>query len=176
MPFTPLHFGPGFALKGVTGKWFSFTLFCFAQVLIDLEPAWYMLAGDDYIHRFLHTYLGATLAGGVAIVAGKAPCEWTIRRWNSNLSPTQTRWLGVPAEISWRAAATGAFAGVWSHVLLDSFMHADMHPLAPWREDNALLYRVHVDTLYLSCAVAGVAGLGLFFWHRWRALRARGAA
>jgi hypothetical protein len=176
VPFTPLHFGPGLALKGVTGKWFSFMLFCFAQVLIDLEPAWYMLAGDDYIHRFLHTYLGATLAAGVALVAGKAPCEWALRRWNANLSPAQARWLGVPAGITWRAAATGAFAGAWSHVLLDSFMHSDMHPLAPWREDNALLYQVHVDSLYLSCALAGVAGLGLFFWQRWRALRARGSA
>jgi hypothetical protein len=28
MPFTPLHFGPGFALKSVTGRGFSFTVFC----------------------------------------------------------------------------------------------------------------------------------------------------
>lgn len=176
MPFTPLHFGPGLALKSVTGTWFSFTLFCFTQMLIDLEPSWYMLAGEDYIHRFLHTYLGATLAGAVAIVAGKMPCEWILRWWNRKLSPAQARWLGVPAKISWRAAATGAFLGAWSHVLLDSFMHADMHPLAPWREHNALLYLVHVDTLYLSCALAGVAGLGLFLWQRWRELRAAGPA
>ena len=81
MPITPLHFGPGLALKSVTGEWFSFTLFCFAQVLIDLEPAWYMLAG------------------------------------------------------------------------------------------NALLLLVYIDTLYLGCAVAGAAGVGLGLFNRWRALR-----
>ena len=171
MPFTPLHFGPGLALKTVTGKWFSFTLFCFVQVLIDLEPAWYMLAGEDYVHRFLHTYFGATVAGAVAIVAGKAPCEWALRAWNSRLSPAQARWLGVPAKISWIAAVTGGLIGGWSHVFLDSFMHADMRPLAPLREHNALLFLVHVDTLYLSCALAGLAGLALFFWQRWRGLR-----
>ncbi len=176
MPITPLHFGPGLALTSATGKWFSFTLFCFAQVLIDLEPAWYMLAGDAYIHRFFHTYLGATLAGVAAIAAGKAPCEWALRWWNSKLSPAQARWLGVPAEISWRSAALGALAGTWSHVLLDSFMHADMHPLAPWHEHNALLYLVPMDTLNLSCALAGAAGLALLFWRRWRVLRAAGPA
>lgn len=171
MPITPLHFGPGLAFKSVTGEWFSFTLFCFTQVLIDLEPAWYMLAGEDYIHRFVHTYLGATLAGAVAIVAGKPLCEWALRLWNSQLSPAQARWLGAPAKMSWTAAVTGGLIGGWSHVFLDSFMHADMRPLAPWDGGNAVLFLIHVDTLYLACAVAGAAGLGLVLFNRWRALR-----
>lgn len=170
MPFTPLHFGPGFLLKSVTGAWFSFTVFCFAQVLIDLEPAWYMLAGDDHIHRFLHTYAGATLAG-IAAAAGKPACEWALRLWNSRLSPAQARWLGVPAAIPWTAAATGGLAGGWSHVFLDSFMHADMQPLSPWKGGNALLFLVHVDTLYLCCAIAGAAGLCLALFLRWRSMR-----
>ena len=171
MPFTPLHFGPGLALKSVTGRWFSFTVFCFAQVLIDVEPAWYMLAGADHIHRFLHTYLGATLAGAAAAAAGKPLCEWALRLWNSRLSPAQARWLDSPATIPWPAAAAGGLAGGWSHVLLDSMMHADMQPLAPWDGGNALLFLIHVDTLYLACAIAGVAGLGLVLFNRWRAMR-----
>lgn len=171
MPFTPLHFGPGFLLKSVTGAWFSFTVFCFAQVLIDLEPAWHMLAGDDHIHRFLHTYLGATLAGGGAAVIGKPVCEWALRLWNSQLSPRQARWLGWPARIPWTAAVTGGLIGGWSHVFLDSFMHADMRPLAPWDGGNALLFLMHVDTLYLACAIAGAAGLGVVLLRRWRELR-----
>ena len=171
MPFTPLHFGPGLALKSVTGKWFSFTLFCFVQVLIDLESGVQMLRGAEPIHGFLHTYAGATLAAVVALCAGRPACQWLLRLWNARLSPAQARWLAVPPTISWLAAATGTFAGAWSHVLLDSFMHADMRPLAPWREPNALLFLVHVDTLYLSCALAGVAGLSLFLWKRWRQLR-----
>lgn len=168
MPFTPLHFGPGFALKSLSGRWFSVTVFCFAQVLIDLEPGWFMLMGADHVHRFLHTYLGATLAGIGAATAGKPLCELALRLWNAQLSPAQARWLGAPPRISWFAAASGGLAGGWSHVLLDSFMHADMRPLAPWREANALLFSVHVDTLYLGCALAGVAGLALLLPRRAR--------
>lgn len=171
MPFTPLHFGPGLALKSVSGKWFSVTVFCFAQVLIDLEPAWFMLAGDDHIHRFLHTYLGATLAG-IAAAAAKPACELALRLWNSRLSPAQARWLGVPAGIPWSAALSGGLLGGWSHVLLDSLMHADMRPLAPWDGRNALLFAVHLDTLYLGCALAGAAGLALLLLQR---ARRRGA-
>src|SRR5688572_27817068 len=171
MPFTPLHFGPALALKAFAGRWFSFTLFCLVQMLIDLEPAVQMLRGAEPIHGFLHTYAGATLAAVIALFVGRPACQWLLRRWNARLSPAQARWLAVPAEIPWIAAVTGAFTGAWSHVLLDSFMHADMHPLTPWDERNALLFQLHVDTLYLSCALAGVLGLCLFFWQRWRALR-----
>lgn len=167
MPFTPLHFGPGFALKSVSGSWFSVAVFCFAQVLIDLEPGWYMLAGEDHIHRFLHTYLGATLAG-LAVAAAKPVWERALRLWNARLSPAQARWLGVPTGISWTGALSGGLLGGWSHVLLDSFMHADMRPMAPWDEGNALLFAVHVDTLYLGCALAGVAGLALLLFRRAR--------
>ncbi|MFY9315962.1 MAG: hypothetical protein WAO95_10430 [Burkholderiales bacterium] len=167
MPFTPLHFGPGFALKSVSGKWFSVTVFCFSQVLIDLEPAWYMLAGDDTIHRFLHTYLGATLAG-LAAAGAKPLCELALRIWNSRLSPAQAHWLGAPDRIAWTAALCGGLLGGWSHVLLDSLMHADMRPLAPWDERNALLFAVHLDTLYLGCALAGVFGVGLLLLRRAR--------
>jgi hypothetical protein len=173
VPFTPLHFGPGFALKSVSGRWFSVTVFCLAQGLIDLEPGWYMLAGDDYIHRFLHTYLGATLAG-LAAAAAKPLCERALQLWNSRLSSAQARWLGAPTGITWTAALSGGLLGGWSHVLLDSVMHADMRPLAPWDERNALLFALHVDTLYLGCALAGVAGVGLLLLQRARKRHASG--
>jgi hypothetical protein len=166
VPFTPLHFGAGLALKPFAGGWFSVTVFCLAQVLIDLEPGWYMLQGADEIHRFFHTYLGATIAGLAAAIAGKPVCEWLLRRWNAGLSPAQARWLGIAPAISWAAALTGGLIGGWSHVFLDSFMHADMRPLAPWDKGNPLLFAVHVDTLYLSCALAGVAGLAVLLWRR----------
>ncbi len=166
MPFTPFHFGPGLALKSVTGRWFSFTVFCLAQVLIDLEPGWYMLAGADPLHRFFHTYLGATLAGIVAMTAGKPLCEWALRLWNARLSPAQARWLGAPNAIPWTAACSGGLIGAWSHVALDSLMHADLRPFAPFSPSNALLSLVDIDALYAACAAAGAAGLGVFLWRR----------
>lgn len=38
MPFTPFHLGPAAALKIVLPTSFSFTVFGFTQVLIDIEP------------------------------------------------------------------------------------------------------------------------------------------
>ena len=38
MPITPFHFGPGAAVKAVAPRHFSFTVFAFSQVMIDLEP------------------------------------------------------------------------------------------------------------------------------------------
>ena len=166
MPFTPFHFGPGLALKSVTGRWFSFTVFCLTQVLIDLEPGWYMLTDQDPLHRFFHSYPGATLAGIVAMTAGRPVCEWALRLWNSRLSPAQARWLGAPAVIPRSAAVSGGLIGAWSHVALDSLMHTDIRPFAPLEIRNALHSLVDIDTLYLSCAIAGVVGLGVLLWRR----------
>ena len=56
----------------------------------------------------------------------------------------------------------GAFVGTWSHVALDSIMHLDMLPLRPFAPGNALLLATDVDSLYLACLVAGIAGLAVW--------------
>jgi len=71
MPFTPFHMGPGLAVKAVTGRYFSLTVFGFCQVAIDIEPLVRMIRGDIVIHGFTHTYLGATLIAFVSVVAGR---------------------------------------------------------------------------------------------------------
>jgi len=43
MPFTPFHFGPGLAVKSLAGNYFSFLLFAFTQVVIDLESEFFSL-------------------------------------------------------------------------------------------------------------------------------------
>jgi hypothetical protein len=67
-----------------------------------------------------------------------------------------------PSPLTRRAAAVGAFGGTYSHVLLDSVMHADMVPLAPFADGNALLGAVSLAVLHAACAVTGLLGaLGL---------------
>jgi len=53
--------------------------------------------------------------------------------------------------------------GTYSHVLLDSVMHADLRPLAPFAETSALLGIVSVGTLHLLCVFGGVLGALLLF-------------
>jgi hypothetical protein len=47
MPFTPFHFGPGATIKAMAGQHFSFTVFAFTQLAIDLEPLYFMLRDED---------------------------------------------------------------------------------------------------------------------------------
>jgi hypothetical protein len=159
MPFTPLHFGPGAAMKAAMPAFFSFTVFVFSQIVMDLEPTYYLVRGDWPVHRFLHTYLGAALVSGFSILAGKPLCEWTRRLWNRRLSPNQGRWLAVRPTIPWRSAVMGGVLGAYSHVGLDSIMHADMAPLAPWTQANPWLHAITLATLEMSCVLAGVLGL-----------------
>lgn len=114
MPFTPFHFGPGALLHSAAPKHVSFLAFCGANVLVDVEPLYFMLTHQYPIHRFFHTYVGATVAA--------------------------------------------AIAGTYSHVLLDSLMHADMKPFAPFSAANPLLGAVFLNTLHGFCVLAGVVG------------------
>ena len=147
MPFTPYHFGAGALFKGLGGRRFSFLIFAGSQVLIDLEPAYRMIVGDAILHGPTHTLFGATLIGATAMLLGKPIAEFTLRHMR------HPRW-----KISWSAAGAGAFAGTFSHLLLDGVMHHDMAPWAPFTSSNPLLGIVSLEVLHLTCVGLGVLG------------------
>jgi hypothetical protein len=157
MPLTPFHLGPGLALKAVAGRRFSLSAFGLAQVLIDLEPLYYLARQDPPLHRFFHTGLGASLVLAATLLLGKPVCEYALRLWNRHASPPLRH--SAPAEMSWAAAASGAALGVYSHVLLDSLMHYDVRPYAPLTQANPLYGVVGVEPVYLGCAAAGAFGI-----------------
>ena len=105
MPVTFLHLGPAAAFKAVAGRYFSFMVFAFSQVAIDLEPLIRLVRGDDVLHGLTHTYLGATVIGVSSIVLGKPICEHCARWWNAHLSPRQAHWFWISPKISWLATA-----------------------------------------------------------------------
>ncbi len=158
MPVTPFHFGPAAIVKAVTPGNFSFTAFGLTQVMIDLEPLFYMAQGEWPIHRFLHTYLGAAIIALFVALAGKPLCEWLLRFWNGRLSASQHIWLSVDARISMIAAMAGALFGGFSHILLDSVMHSDIRPFAPFSNYNGLLHVISIEWLYMLCAVSAIVG------------------
>jgi Domain of unknown function (DUF4184) len=168
MPFTPLHCGPAAILKAAGGRHFSLTVFCFSQIAIDLEPLIRIIRDDSVLHGFSHSYVGATLVGLAAVILGKPFCEFVLGTWNVGI-PLQ--WLSIRPTISWVAAISGAFSGVYSHVFLDSIMHADMRPWAPFSEVNGLLYVIPASYLNLLCLGAGVLGvltlIFIFLWNKW---------
>jgi hypothetical protein len=158
MPFTPLHMGPGLAFKAIGGRHFSLMVFGFSQVMMDLEPLIRMILGDSVLHGVTHTYLGATCVGLASVLIGKPACQWLLDRVRPDPSLGMLTWMRGSGRITSTSAIVGAFFGTYSHVALDSAMHADMQPLAPFNNDNALLHIVAVDALHAGCIVAGVIG------------------
>lgn len=151
MPVTPFHFGPGAAIHALAPKHVSFLAFCAANILIDVEPLYFMLTYQYPLHRFLHTYIGASLIA-VATVALFVLARWfAARAWLPNLFKWQTLAL-LPV-------ALGAAAGSYSHVLLDSLMHQDITPLAPFSNANPLLLAISLGTLHWACLAAGLFAL-----------------
>ncbi len=161
MPFTPFHLGPALAVKSLARKYFSFTLFGFSQIMIDLEPGYYLFKNQWPVHRFLHTYVGATLVLAVALLIGKPICEIALRIWNATVDLGSRFYIN--ARISWLAAVTAAVTGVYSHVFLDSIMHSDIRPLAPFAESNSLLHAITLGHLHLFCIYTGLFGLVVLF-------------
>ena len=163
MPFTPLHFGAGLLIKPFLNRYFSLSLFIFTQIIIDTEPLYFMLKGDWVIHRLFHTYLGVTIPALIAIIIGKPLCQWFLNFWNNQMDAQLKKWLYISEPtISWKSAIISAMIGAYSHVFLDSFMHADMHPFAPFSEANPLLHQVSLSHLHLFCFVSGFIGFVIF--------------
>ena len=153
MPITPFHFGPGAAIHALAPRHVSFIAFCAANVLIDVEPLYFMVMQQYRLHRFFHTYVGASLIVAATFALFVA-ARWFAARFR------------LPNVFGWRElgllpVALGAAFGSYSHVLLDSLMHADIKPFAPFTDANPLWRAVPLDVLHWACLAAGLVALGV---------------
>jgi hypothetical protein len=168
LPFTPFHIGPGLALKGIAGRRFSLIAFGAAQVAMDIEPGVGMLRGAATLHGWSHTYSGATVIATV-VLFGRPIWSRVLERWNAELRHARLDRLASPGPIGWLPAALGAYLGTYSHVFLDSLMHYDIRPLAPFSVRNGLLGLMSIPALEWACVAAGAAGLMMWAATHWRA-------
>jgi len=63
-------------------------------------------------------------------------------------------------QLLYRQVVLGAAAGALSHVALDSIMHADIRPLAPFSQANPTYGMVSIDLLQVICIITGVLAIG----------------
>lgn len=168
MPFTPYHMGAALLMKPVLQRHFSVITFGFAQVAMDIEPLLGLLNGWDILHGWTHTFLGALLiAPCVAVLT--APCHRPLlRRFNQEVVSVNLHWLAEPEQPTRLAVLSGAFLGTLSHVLLDSLIHYDIRPLAPFSDANPFLNWVSHDGGYSLCVYLGMVGLAGWLMVRWR--------
>ena len=151
MPITPFHFGPGAAVHAIAPKHISFLAFCSANVLIDIEPLYYMLTGQYPLHRFFHTYIGATI-----IMLATALTFFIALKLASRVRvPNLLQWQSLKPLAIWLGAATGSY----SHIVFDSVMHTDIAPLSPFSKTNVLYQLIPLGELHLFCLFSAFLGL-----------------
>lgn len=168
MPFTPYHMGPGILLKAVLQGSFSLLIFGWTQVVMDLQPLLVLLTGKGQLHGFTHTLVGATLIALFCAVTGKYLSQFAL-----GLLPTDGH---AATSIRWWAAVLSGFIGSYSHVVIDSIMHADVTPFAPYSTASPLLGSLSVSTLHRLCLYSGLLGTALFIAVNYLLVRWHGAA
>lgn len=151
MPITPFHFGPGILFHGVAPRSVSFIAFVAANCITDVESIYNVLQGNFPVHRFLHTFVGATLVAAMTVALFMA-----MRRLARDVRlPNCFEWQ----QLSLPAVVVGAALGSYSHIVLDGIMHADMRPFAPWSEANPFLHAVSLSALHWACIIAAITGV-----------------
>jgi membrane-bound metal-dependent hydrolase YbcI (DUF457 family) len=147
MPFTPIHLGPGALCKAIGGRHFSFMVFAGAQVLMDIEPLLGIIQGQDVLHGYSHTLLGALLIGLIAAIIGRPISQFVLS------------FRKIPHDrFTWLASFSGALLGTFSHIGFDAVMHSDMNPWWPIAQGNNWLAFISIDALHLLCLALGVCG------------------
>lgn len=163
MPITPFHMGPGLLIKSLLQGYFSLIIFGWAQVLMDIQPIVAVLSGRGDLHGFSHTYIGATLIAILSALTGRWIYRWCMRFMEKDFTSYQKQLFDVPARLTTAICIVSALIGTFSHVLLDSIMHADMEPFFPFNQNNTMLLIISIANLYKLCVYTGMAGAVIYF-------------
>ena len=122
MPFTPFHLGAGLLIGMLFRKWINLPAILAASIIVDIRAAYCFFTGCYPLHGILHTFFGAAaLAIPLIIII------YILRAQLSQISNL----LKIPQDYTLSSIVLGSFAGVWVHILLDSFLYTDMHPFYP---------------------------------------------
>lgn len=148
--------GPGILIKALLQGSFSLMVFGWAQIIMDIQPLFVLITGEGRLHGFSHTLIGATLLAIFSILSGKYLSELGLSR------------LGItdnnnPVKISWWVASFSAFTGTYSHVVLDSIMHADVDPYYLLAQGDSLYGMLTISQLHQLCLYSGLLGAGIYY-------------
>jgi len=161
MPFTPIHMGPGILIKAILQSSFSLMVFGWTQIVMDIQPLIVMITGEGHLHGFTHTYVGAVLIAIFSALTGKYLSEFGLKIIRISKSEN-------PISIVWWVVFLSAFLGSFSHVFLDSIMHADVEPFFPVTLGNQFLGLISVPMLHKVCLYSGLVGAAIYYGINWR--------
>ena len=151
--------GAAFIVKPALNRRFSLITFGIAQVAMDVEPGIRMVLGTEALHGPTHTILGALVIAFLVMLIAPSICNHLLAKWNKEVIYYKRPWLVHLGPVSKTAVIMGACFGTLSHVILDSLMHHDIHPLSPFSQTNPFMGLLTHDGLYQACTIAGVLGI-----------------
>ncbi len=151
MPFTPIHLGIAVPVKAVSEKKFSFLIFAWAQVVMDLQPLVVMLTQLGKVHGWSHTFLAALGLGALTSVSGKFAIEGLAKLLKIGRD-------GRAVAVPWKVANLSALFGTVSHVLLDALIYPEMTPFWPFSQTNPLYFGIGSYQVILFYLAVGAIG------------------
>ena len=152
--------GPGILIKALLQSSFSLMVFGWTQIIMDIQPLIVLITGEGYLHGFSHTYMGAILLALFAAITGKYLSQLGL--WLLKIRPC------ISTSITWPVVFLSAFIGSFSHVFLDSIMHADVQPFFPVNLYNPMLNIISVEALRKVCLYSGLVGAAIYYFVHWR--------
>jgi len=163
MPFTPFHLGLALLLGLALSFAIDLPTLMIASIILDLEPLYILSFGvAEYpVHGLFHSYLGSSI---IAIPVALA--VYSLRGALDRIMAA----LRISQRSSFRKILFTSFVGVYSHVLLDSFLYREMMPFYPLRVNpfvNILSAYDSYRIIYGFCGIAAISGVALYI-HRIR--------
>ncbi len=159
LPFTPFHMGAALIVKPALHRRISIITFGIAQVAMDIEPGFRMWANADVLHGPTHSVLGALIMAFIVMLIAPSICNYLLTKWNKEVIYYKQPWLVHSEPVSKSAVTVGALFGTLSHVVLDSLIHHDIHPLSPFSNANPFMGLITHDGVYQACTIMGILGI-----------------
>ena len=153
MPFTPFHLGPSSWIGLILFKIFDFPTLLIASVVVDIEPFCAFFFNLSYpLHGFFHSFLGGSILAVLTAIILYLLKE-KIKKVMAIFKLAQ--------DSSFKKILWTSFFGVYSHVLLDSFLYTEIKPFYPL-ESNPFLGTFSSQQIYLFCSLSFLVGI-LFY-------------
>jgi len=158
MPFTPFHIGPALLIFGILA-FIDPVALVYGSVLVDLEPIFVMFfLRTGPLHGPVHSVVGVMLL---------LPLIYVVTVITRRLFPfVDFLLVSKGKKFGYQATVLGVLVGVFSHLIMDSFLYPELNLLWPLPYWNPLLQMVPSSLVYDFCVVAFVVSLFLVLLRR----------
>ena len=163
MPFTPFHLGPASLLALALLRYAYLPALLLGSIAPDIQPFTILVFNQPgTLHGpLLHSFIGSTLLLALPLTALvfilKRPIQTTTSLLKLNQKPT------LPSIL------TGSLIGVYSHILLDATLYAEMQPFYPLTT-NPLLTQdpLRYYVMYTACTITFIIAIAMYGIYLWK--------